>query len=149
MFEPRLDGKRLDKRIGPDLFIGWAPEEAHRLIKNSAVSTASLASIGLTPALIHSTQRYPVSLKRVSRAVLVAAGMASCQPTPDVAVLFDTTPTRTEFPDSIPMEPYRDTLLGIEFLRPRGLHVLAMNRMCSDSFPEPRSHRDWDEDAGR
>jgi len=143
-----LDGKRLDKRIGPDLFIGWAPEEAHRLIKNSAVSTASLASIGLTPALIHSTQRYPVSLKRVSRAVLVAAGMASCQPTPDVAVLFDTTPTRTEFPDSIPMEPYRDTLLGIEFLRPRGLHVLAMNRMCSDSFPEPRSHRDWDEDGG-
>lgn len=81
---------------------------------------------------------------RVTRWLLIAA-VAACRSSPEGIAIFDTTATYVTFPDPVPMEPYRDTLLGVEFLRPQGLHVLRINRTCTDTFPAPYHTNEWDD----
>lgn len=92
--------------------------------------------------------RAPGTEFRMTRCLLIAAALAACRPAPGGAALFDTTSTQAMLPDSVPLESYRDTVLGIALLRPRGLHFLRINRTCADTFPPPRGHSDWDAGGG-
>ena len=84
---------------------------------------------------------------RMADALLITASLAACAPSTETA-LFGSTSVLAEFPDSVPMEVNRDSLLGFEWMRPSGLHVVRLNQVCSDSFPAPYTNPEWDEDGG-
>jgi len=84
---------------------------------------------------------------RIADALLITASLGACAPSTETA-LFGSTSVLAEFPDSVPMEVNRDSLLGFEWMRPSGLHVVRLNQVCSDSFPAPYANPEWDEGGG-